>query len=75
MPHILAIPLLDTHLRIALFNIVATSHIDLFKCKLIRGTWVAQSVRCPTYVLAQVMISWVMRQSPAQGSTLSRESV
>ena len=37
------------------------------------GTWVAQSVRCPT--LAQVMISWFMSSSPASGSVLTAWSL
>ena len=38
-----------------------------------RGTWVAQSVECPTS--AQVMISQFMSSSPASGSVLTVQSL
>ena len=38
-----------------------------------RGTWVAQSVECPT--LAQVMVSQFVSLSPASGSVLAAQSV
>ena len=37
------------------------------------GTWVAQSVKCPTS--AQVMISWLGSSSPASGSVLIAQSL
>ena len=39
--------------------------------KMIRGTWVTQSVKCLTS--AQVMISWIMSWSPSSGSVVSTE--
>ena len=36
-----------------------------FKISVIRGAWVAQSVKCPT--LAQVMVSWVRGFEPRVG--------
>ena len=39
----------------------------------IRGTWVAQSVECPTS--AQVTISWFVSPSPASGSVLTAQSL
>ena len=38
-----------------------------------RGTWVAQSVKCPTS--AQVMISQSVSLSPASGSVLTARSL
>ena len=37
------------------------------------GTWVAQSVQCPT--LAQVTISWFTGPSPASGSVLTAQNL
>ena len=39
----------------------------------LKGTWVAQSVKCPT--LAQVMISWFVSLSPVSGSVLTAWSL
>ena len=40
---------------------------------LLRGAWVAQSVKRPT--LAQVMILWSVSSSPASGSVLTAQSL
>ena len=37
------------------------------------GTWVAQSVECPT--LAQIMLSWFLSSSPTSGSLLLAQSL
>ena len=44
-----------------------------YKCKNLRGAWVAQSVKRPTS--AQVMISQSMSSSPASGSVLTAQSL
>ena len=44
-----------------------------FKTILVRGAWVAQSVKRPT--LAQVVISRLMGSSPASGSVLTAQSL
>ena len=41
--------------------------------KQLRGTWVTQSVKCPT--LAQVMITQFMGSSPALGSVLTVQNL
>ena len=38
-----------------------------------QGTWMAQSVKCPT--LAQVMISRFVSSSPTSGSVLTAQSL
>ena len=43
------------------------------KMDIIRGSWVAQWVKCPT--LAQVIISRYMSSSPALGSVLTAQSM
>ena len=43
------------------------------KKKLKWGTWVAQSVECPTS--AQVMISQLVSSSPASGSVLAAQNL
>ena len=43
------------------------------KVSWLRGTWVARSVKCPTW--AQVMISWFVSLSPTSGSVLTARSL
>ena len=46
---------------------------DNLKIKCFRGTWVAQSVKCPTLDFASRHDLRVMRLSPMLGSTLDVE--
>ena len=49
--------------------------IVIVKNEMIRGTWVAQSVKLLTLILAQVMISWFVGSTPTLGSVLTAWSL